>query len=109
MQRHWTCPQCNEKLLVTVVEKLQHEQKCSVDVEQSSHGIYLCYLFSVFFFLAKQRRFFSEVIRAPLIGILFPRLIYIILILVKFHDIVSFEISFTLKRSEFESTILKLM
>ena len=38
MQRYWTCPKCGEKLLVTVVEKLQHEQQCSIDLEQSSHG-----------------------------------------------------------------------
>ena len=40
MQRYWTCPKCGEKLLVTVVEKLQHEQQCSIDIEQSSHGKY---------------------------------------------------------------------
>ena len=38
MQKYWTCPKCSEKLLVTLVEKLQHEQQCSIDTERQLQG-----------------------------------------------------------------------
>ncbi|XP_041367761.1 probable ATP-dependent RNA helicase DHX34 [Gigantopelta aegis] len=28
MQRHWTCPQCDVSLIVSIVERLQHEIEC---------------------------------------------------------------------------------
>ena len=32
MQRHWTCPHCDVSLIVSVVERLQHEVECqSID------------------------------------------------------------------------------
>ncbi len=38
MQRHWTCPKCEQRMIVTVVEKLQHEQQCSTQVDSTSQG-----------------------------------------------------------------------
>lgn len=31
MQRHWTCPKCGDKFVVTVIERIQHEQDCSLN------------------------------------------------------------------------------
>ena len=28
LQRHWTCPRCEQTLIVTIGERLEHEQKC---------------------------------------------------------------------------------
>jgi transposase-like protein len=28
MQRHWTCPRCERSLIVTIGERLEHEQQC---------------------------------------------------------------------------------
>ncbi|KAK6188313.1 hypothetical protein SNE40_004514 [Patella caerulea] len=28
MQKHWTCPQCDTSMIVTVMERLQHESEC---------------------------------------------------------------------------------
>ncbi|XP_035824394.1 probable ATP-dependent RNA helicase DHX34 isoform X2 [Aplysia californica] len=28
MQRHWVCPQCNRSMIVSVLERLQHEAEC---------------------------------------------------------------------------------
>lgn len=28
MQRHWTCPECNRAMIVTVAERLRHQQDC---------------------------------------------------------------------------------
>lgn len=28
MQRHWTCPRCNETMIVTVGQRLDHERRC---------------------------------------------------------------------------------
>ena len=28
LQKHWTCPQCGQSLIVTLGEKLHHEQQC---------------------------------------------------------------------------------
>nr|KAG5694320.1 hypothetical protein BaRGS_035188 [Batillaria attramentaria] len=31
MQRHWTCPRCGEAMIVSVLERLQHESMCEKD------------------------------------------------------------------------------
>lgn len=28
MQRHWTCPECHDSMIVTVAERLSHQQQC---------------------------------------------------------------------------------
>lgn len=30
MQKHWTCPQCGKQLIVTLAQRLQHEQQCII-------------------------------------------------------------------------------
>ncbi|XP_059177423.1 probable ATP-dependent RNA helicase DHX34 isoform X2 [Physella acuta] len=37
MQRHWTCENCKQSMLVTVLERLQHEAVCCPQVTQGSH------------------------------------------------------------------------
>ena len=44
LQRHWTCPRCEQTLIVTVGERLEHEQQCEVkqleaNVTQFVHDI----------------------------------------------------------------------
>ncbi|CAF0816955.1 unnamed protein product [Adineta ricciae] len=31
MQKHWTCPYCNEDILVTVAERIAHENQCQLN------------------------------------------------------------------------------
>ena len=31
MQKHWTCPKCQQHLIVTVVERIKHEQDCDTN------------------------------------------------------------------------------
>lgn len=31
MQKHWICPYCNEDILVTVVERVAHENQCQLN------------------------------------------------------------------------------
>lgn len=31
MQKHWVCPYCNEDILVTVAERVAHENRCQLN------------------------------------------------------------------------------
>ncbi len=31
MQKHWICPYCNEDILVTVAERVAHENQCQLN------------------------------------------------------------------------------
>ena len=31
MQKHWVCPYCNEDILVTVAERVAHENQCQLN------------------------------------------------------------------------------
>ena len=36
MQKHWTCPRCGCSLIVTIAERLQHEERCETAMTGSS-------------------------------------------------------------------------
>ncbi len=35
MQKHWICPYCNEDILVTVAERVAHENRCQLNCKNS--------------------------------------------------------------------------
>jgi hypothetical protein len=35
MQKHWICPYCNEDILVTVAERVAHENQCQLNCKYS--------------------------------------------------------------------------
>ncbi|CAH1796146.1 unnamed protein product [Owenia fusiformis] len=39
MQKHWTCPHCNEPMIVTVLDRLQHEATCQANKEKQQELI----------------------------------------------------------------------
>ena len=36
MQKHWVCPYCNEDILVTVAERIAHENQCQLNCKYFS-------------------------------------------------------------------------
>ena len=36
MQKHWTCSRCGQSLIVSVAERLEHEQTCDQSVQQKA-------------------------------------------------------------------------
>ena len=45
MQKHWTCPKCEEQFVVTVIERIQHEQDCAQrDTDKQGESLVSFYL-----------------------------------------------------------------
>jgi len=39
MQKHWICPYCNEDILVTVAERVAHENQCQLNCKYFSRKL----------------------------------------------------------------------
>ena len=39
MQKHWICPYCNEDILVTVAERVAHENQCQLNCNYQKHSL----------------------------------------------------------------------
>ena len=52
MQKHWMCKKCGESIIVTVAERLQHEQQCQQAHRQQDGTLCLPLLVIIISFLA---------------------------------------------------------
>jgi hypothetical protein len=41
MQKHWICPYCNEDILVTVAERVAHENQCQLNCKYSKNCLFI--------------------------------------------------------------------
>ena len=61
LQKVWTCDNCNEQMIVSTVEKLQHQQQCLTDKQKGE-----CSLLSI-----KKVTCFPIIMMKPIMAILY--------------------------------------
>ena len=71
MQKHWTCPKCEEQFVVTVIERIQHEQDCA-QRDTDTQGESLVYFYLNIFNLCS---YFQSFVRMKYTVVLIYRLV----------------------------------
>lgn len=47
LRKHWTCPICNQSMVITTLEKLEHEASCSEPEISRSFSLYLSIILTI--------------------------------------------------------------